>query len=435
MLNKFTDDAARAAAAKLTTESGVNLIESSNEVVVDGANVIVGNPKVGDILVLDESNKKRYIALDTYKAAVFPAAWTIVGVVAHRQGNKVIVVHKSNALKKWSDVFRWYLSGSTMTDGASHTQGFTFNSVSVSVTWDTSTLSAFAAALNSAISGQDFGGHTLHAVYDADEDKVFLIHDTYTTFKEPTMSGITFNRYIGTEIEAVSSIYGKNNVGGEYKGINFARYKAALKNNTSPTFNPTTPISSLGTYPLSYASYASDIGAYARNIYGEGEDAYDAYLADYMVRYPSQRGVIKESMRSGKENTYSLIGKTYVAADNTEKALYPAAEYVAAVGYNADGLEVGNWYLPSMHEIIAIWSKLTYGLSGVTRATADAVNRSLNAIGGSTISCASGAWSSCRCGAGGAWGFGYGGCAGYSYFCSAYYAVPCVLLDVSEANN
>lgn len=432
MLNKFTDDAARAAAAKLTTESGVDLIESSNEVIVDGANVIVSNPKVGDILVLDESNKKRYIALDTYKAAVFPAAWTIVGVVAHRQGNKIIVVHKQNASKKWSEVFRWYLAGSTMTDGKSHTQNFTFNSVSVSVTWSASTLSAFATALNGAISGQDFGGHSLRAYYDDDEDKVFLIWDTYNTWKEPTMSGISFNRYIGTEIEAVSNIYGLNGVGSEYKGINFARYKAAVKNSSSSIFNPTTPITSLGTYPLSYASYSSNIGAYARNIYGEGEDAYDAYLADYMVRYPSQRGALKESLRAGKTNTYSLVGKMYVASDGTEKSLYPAAEYCAAVGYNADGLAVGSWYLPSMYEIIAIWSKLTYGLSGVTRATADAVNRSLNAIGGSAVSCAGYAWSSCRCHSRIAWRFNGTGCTGSNHFYDALAAVPCVLLDVSD---
>ena len=53
MLNKFADEAAHIAAAKLTTESGVDLIESSNEVVTDGANVVSKNPKVGDILVLD----------------------------------------------------------------------------------------------------------------------------------------------------------------------------------------------------------------------------------------------------------------------------------------------------------------------------------------------------------------------------------------------
>jgi len=403
--------------------------------IVTTENLIVSSPKVGDILVLDSNNVKRYIALDTFDSASFPAGWTIVGVVAVRQGNKVTVVHKTNTTKKWSDVFRWYLTGSTMTDGASHTQNFTANSVSVSVTWQTSTLSDFATALNAAISGQDFGGHSFRVVYDSNEDKVFVIHDTYTAFKEPSMSGITFNKYIGMELNASSNIYGLNGVGAEYKGINWKRYLEVVKNSTSSTFNPSTPISSFGTYPLSYASYASNIGAFARNIYGEGEENYEKYLADYMVRFPSMRGALAEEFRSGKDNTYTLVGKTYLASDSTLKQLYPAAEYCAAIGFNAEGLEVGKWYLPSMWEICKVWSKLTYGLSGVTRAAADAVNRSLNAIGGTVISCASVAWSSCRFNAGNAWYYGSGGWTDFSYFCGAYCAVPCVLLELSGSED
>ena len=44
-------------------------------------NLIVSSPKVGDILVLDSNNVKKYIALDTYQSSSLPAGYTVVGVV------------------------------------------------------------------------------------------------------------------------------------------------------------------------------------------------------------------------------------------------------------------------------------------------------------------------------------------------------------------
>lgn len=395
------------------------------------ANTIVKYPKVGDILCLDENNIKKYIALDTFEA--LPAGWTAVGVVAHRQGNKAIVVHKTSSSRKWADVFRWYLTGNAMTDGAAHTENFTANSVSVPVTWQTSSLSAFAEALNSAIAGQDFGGHSYRALYDAAEDKVIVIHDTYITYISPTMSGVTFNRLIGEDTPMDVNIFGINGVGIEYKGLNWRKYYEYIKTATSSILNPTSPITSLGTYPLSYASYSSEIGAYARNIYGDGEENYERYLRDYMARFPSHRGALAERFRSGKDNTYKLAGKTYIASDSSLKPLYPAAEYCAAVGYDSEGLEVGNWYLPSIYEIFKIWSKLTYGLAGVSRQNSDAVNRSLYAIGGSAISLGGIAWSSCRYQPNYAWQYSFAGCASISGNSIINLAVPCMLLDLSES--
>ena len=90
-------------------------------------NVLVRVPKVGDILCVDADHKKQFIALDTYDGGTLPAGYTVVGVIASRQGNQALVVHKTNTAKKWSDVMIWTLSGAALTDGASHTQNFTAN--------------------------------------------------------------------------------------------------------------------------------------------------------------------------------------------------------------------------------------------------------------------------------------------------------------------
>ena len=442
MLNKFADEAARAAAAKLTTESGVDLIESSNEVVTDGSNVVVTNPKVGDILVLDENNKKRYIALDTFKAAVFPSSWVVVGVVGWRKGNKVLIVHKANAGKKWADVFRWYLTGSTMTDGVSHTQNFTANGDSVSVTWQTSDLTNFAAALNSAIAGHSFGGHTYRAIYDAGEDKVFVIHDTYTAWKEPSMTGITFNRYIGETLVPNSTAYRKDQVSLYWGAVNLKRFVEYYKTNGStPTANVPVRITA-GDSPVKYSefvsnAYCADIrNAYCDNPLAPTMDDYARYCeAEFAIEYPSARASMGAGFRDGKANTYALVGATYLASDNTQKLLYPAAEYCAAVAYNSEGLEAGNWFLPSKHEMFPIWSQLTYGLAGVTRAAADPINRSLNAIAGSAISCTSVAWSSGMCNASYAWRYSDYGVFTSGGFYGALAAVPCVLLELSGSEE
>lgn len=398
-------------------------------------NVLVRVPKVGDILCVDASGNKHYIALDTYQSSSHPAGYTVVGVVALRQGNQAIIVHKTNTTKKWSDIDRWKMEGAALTDGESHSGTLKIGSDEFSFTWQTSSLSAFASALNTFVAANHPSGHTYTAEYSSADDCVYLLHHTYTTRLAVTLTGVTVNEWIGRELEANTNIYGINGVGSEYKGINWKRYLEVIKTSTSSTFNPTTPLTSLGVYPISYNCYASEIGAYARNIYGEGEANYEKYLHDYMVNFPSHRGALEEEFRNGKANTYALVGKTYNATDNTEKPLYPAAEYAAAVEYDSDGLRSGDWYLPSIYEIIKIWSQLTYGTSGVARAEGDAINRSLNAIGGSAISAASGAWSSCRCFTNGAWLYSSYGSTSYYSFCGASCAVPCVLLNLSESED
>ena len=82
-----------------------------------------------------------------------------------------------------------------------------------------------------------------------------------------------------------------------------------------------------------------------------------------------------------------------------------------------------------------VWSKLTYGLAGVSRASADPINRSLNAIGGSTISCASSAWSSAMYSSSYAWNYLSYGTFNSSNFCYPLVCVPCVLMDLSEGED
>ena len=56
-IKSYANKAAYDAATKPTTESQVSLIENTNDVLIDGVNVITDVPQVADAVFLDESNK------------------------------------------------------------------------------------------------------------------------------------------------------------------------------------------------------------------------------------------------------------------------------------------------------------------------------------------------------------------------------------------
>ena len=395
------------------------------------------NPRVGDILALNASNEKVYIDLATYTS--LPTGWTAVGVVAKRDGRKVLVAHKTNASKKWADAFIWELTGAAMTDGQSHTANFTANSVSVSVTWQTSTAEAFATALATAINNATFGTHTYRCIYE--DGKVLVIHDTYTAWMEPSMSGITFNRAIGAQIPANSTSYRNSNKSIYWGAANFERYcEYAKTSGVTPTADEPLVIA-VDRQAVKFAEFQTNAYCAAvRNAYcvDPSNPTYEDYKnyiwnAGWPIYWPDGRASLADKYRDGKAFTYAHAADTYLAKDGTRKPLYTAFDYCKSIAYNADGLRSGDWYLLSKWEMYPVWSKLTYGLSGITRANADALNRGLNAIGGSAISCESYSWSSARYPAYLAWIFYSLGLFGSNYFYASLLCVPFVLLTLPTA--
>jgi len=444
MIKTYETDAAHAAAAKSAIESAVVLIESSNEIVTDGVNVITNNPKVGDILVLDESNKKRFIALDTFQMAIFPKAWTIVGVVAVREGNKVICVHKSNAGKAWSAIFKFKVTGWNL-DGAQHTTNITFYSSQTpaadpAFNYAGTDYATIAAQLNTWFDGyKATSGLRYHAI--ALEDGIRVQIEPYNTWYQYvlSMSGLTVTQMTGAELPASSTLYRKTGLRIDWFACNLVRYMQWAKTSGSvPTSN--VPLSTYTGHAVKIADFNTSAfcellrKTYCKNPSAPTEDDYLAYIkGEYSGRVPDQRGALAPKFTDGHDNTYKLAGSRYVDYNGVEQIEYPAFDYCADVAYNADGLTRGCWYLPSNLELTKIMRGITYGHSGVSRDKADPVNRSLNAIGGSAISCASYVWSSSRCNVGNAWNFGGNGHFSNNSFSFGLACVPCVLLTLNES--
>lgn len=445
---KPADPAAWAALEKSTTESTVGLIVSTHEAVRNGVNVFVRIPKVGDIVLHDSNNKVHFIALDTYKS--LPSGFTTVGVVAAVKGRKVLIVHKANASKKWSDVFRYIVTGWTA-DGQDHTCAVTLhNTADGNFTYNLSSeLSAaeqvteFADQLNTWLLGHELASYH-YSAYEED-GKVYLQLDNYTAYQDTTsISGLTLTAAIGTELPAISTVPKVEGNDTYYAYINKGRYTAySASSGATPSANVTVADATVNKTAFKTSAYCADLRA---QFCADTSNPTDAEYADYVgyrvdhyvgIVNPSTRGVMGERFRDGHANTYALVGKTYLAQDTTRKALYPAAEYCAAAGFaGVKGLEPGDWYLPTVEEIATIMAPVTYPAPDATAASADKVNRSLAAIGGSQIGNGSHFWASCRYNTNYAWVFsGNNGYAVSSYFYYGYQAVPVALFELGTSEE
>ena len=396
-------------------------------------NVNTRVPGVGDILYLDSAKKMHFLVGSTYDSATFPKGCELVGVLAVRQGNQLLIVNKDHSYQRWSNPFRWTTSGWKL-DGLPHEATISFYSSQVQPTNPKFTYTA--ASLEDVV--RDLNAW-FDAYFEQSKQKYFayvedgvlkIVCETYTAWWHYVLgiSGISVDYAVGQEMNANANTYAHNGVGSEYKGMNWPQFYRVVHDATSSTFNPEKPISSLGTYPLSYKSYASEIGAYARGIYGEGEDGYKKYLQDYMIVFPSQRGTFEEQYRDGHKNTYLLAGQTYPSRDGGVGIMYPAADFCAEVGYDHPKLARGQWYLPTMYELAKLYADIPLDYS-------DPVNKSLAAIGASTLLAFRNVWSSCRRLDGVSWIFdGSGGCSSYGYFYGSCEVVPCALLNANEVS-
>ena len=132
---------------------------------------------------------------------------------------------------------------------------------------------------------------------------------------------------------------------------------------------------------------------------------YRNYMQAKMLQYPFYKGAIRDD--AGKISTAALAAVMYTDHDGIQKPAYPAAynafSYgIATAGYTT-GFEAGNWYMESVRLTNILMKDISYGLSGITGANADPVNRSIFAAGGTLLSVTHYPWTSTECSSGSAW--------------------------------
>ena len=467
MIKYFNTEADYEAAVKSSFESEIALVGADNQVHFDGANVVVGaaSAKTGSIVVLDGNSAMHFIAADTYKSDSFMSNYTVVGVVAvgvdhDLYRGKLLVVHKTNASKKWSNIYSWRLTGYTC-DGTARTGVLSIRSASDSwganvqytISYNAATVADLVEQLNTYFQANaPFTTQSWVAEgVDTDNDNVVDAIDLKCLFVDyrqasynTATSGFSMSANFLPEIAASSAMYRLNGQrSGEGTITNWERaIKYFSADISSTTYNPNADVTSVKrSYPickpayLGTSAYQSDHCAFLRSVYGAGEAGWLKFMKSFLPVKPTAYGPMgdKDAYGDGKTNTYLMEGKTFTQQDNTVIAVHPAADYCAAVSYNHELLNHGNWFLPDVDDVFSIMRDIKYG-TDVSR-NADPINKALYAIGGSAISNGSYVWSSSRYSAYYAWysNGGFGCANGYS-MCSAYLAVPCVLLNVDEVD-
>ena len=440
--------AAWASLEKSTTESTLGLIESTHEAVRNGVNVVIRIPRKGDIVLHDSNNKVHFVALDTYNA--LPTGMTVIGVVGDVKGRKVLIVYKANASKKWADVFRWKVSGWTA-DGADHACTVTLhNTADGTFTYNlASTLSAseqvteFASQLSAWILEHELANYH-YSCYVENGEVIFQLDNYVDNQNTTSFSGLTLTAIVGLELPAVSTVPKVEGNDTYWAYINKNRYNAYISSNgADPSAAVTVASDTVKKSAFNSSAYCADLRTqFCADPTSPTDADYKAYT-DYRVDHyigiinPSMRGVMAPEFRDGHANTYALVGKTYKATDDSQKPLYPAAEYCAGIGFSGvKGLEQGDWYLPSMEEIATLLAPVSYPAPNASASAADELNRGLAKISGSQVGNGTYFWTSCRFNTNIAWFFnGSNGSAINLYFCSGYRALPVALFELGTSEE
>lgn len=361
------------------------------------------NPKVGDIVCYDENRKIRFIALDTFKAGTFPSAWETVGVVVIRKGNQIKICSKENKSCRQMEVYPYIVSGYAL-DGIEHAAQLRLHGKPTTETfyefkYTASTVDEFVAALQQLLTSN---GETDWSAYKDGEDRVILQYDNYTS-AEYYGSSVTYAtgliltaKFTFDYPEFQPNFWRK--CGNRGNGVwHTERAKEIYINDIEASgYNPPSDVSSVPSYPVCYpafcgtSAYQEDHCLWLRQRYCKDPahptlEEWKAYIDSLAHIVPYMTGGHAPKWREGQILGANLRDVVYRTADGTNRKLYPAVDYCSE-------FMGGQGYMPSMTELIEAFRSVTYGLSGITRDKSDPINRSLYAIGGSSIQCNATYW-------------------------------------------
>lgn len=427
----------------LTNQSSILHTVETNNITVNGVNVIVDKPKRGDIMcithykeggILLDADKQKVVWIDglSINPKQLSQEYEPVGICLVVKGNKAIVRYREEKGIRWSAGERWELPNSSiMNDGAEHTLKITLNGVEnptslVLTSADTTSRKAFVDKLNAWFLANDKNysaelvelNTDLPAV-DTTDDKdgdsyrnrvIVNARFTESNWNTINIEGIgAGTRAIGKHIKAVNWYY-KNNgfTSNNTGGCCRAKYYDYIQGNQKVPTGPMTSINSvpdtsapwpLYAMPAKKADFDSDSNC---QLLRDNFANYDEYLESWMAKFPCGAGGTITEFPSGKENTYNLANCTFLDnAKGEQSPLYLAANWAASISLNAPKLGKGNWWLPSSAEITEIMRDITYNTSFWTTKP-DIINRvlakltSISNSGWSMLSASTYRWTSSR---------------------------------------
>lgn len=405
-INSYTDSTAYSAdESRDATKSSVSLIESTNEVVYDGVNVVVSKPyaEIGDLVAFDKEAKETvFVKGSTLNADVLPATLVPMAVVYARKGDKVLIVSLENAKDNGSESIRWAAPYEVALSGFDLVSGGTFvikigqegSAEELSITYDAgASLADIALLVNGSLksggsrdySTASYGG------WAASAGEGIVVMSSNSSSSTYSIIGVTS----GCEIEYPSpNINYQTTLTDELiDGITEYIRRSSGANTSSAGC-------SIDMFMQYYSTSGSDttgvkIGsttiiresAFTEEANPELVAAYSTYkdylLGEHIIKYPSVYGVL---LRNGKANTAKIGSKQFVDCRGESSSCYPAAARALGYGIVLDGyvtgLEAGAWWLPSVEEIYLLMRDRASEANGKED---DQVNKTLSLLNKDTL--------------------------------------------------
>ena len=402
----------------LSNQSSILRTIDTNNITVNGGNVIVDKPKRGDIMcIANDKNKIVWIDGLSINLKQLPGAYEAIGICLSVKGNKAMVRYREERDMRWLAADYWELQ-SDISYGLPQTLYFKIdgkqNSQNPLVLSEVQTQSPekFVESINQwfkryatlysaqlvlnqyqqkriVVYGRfgviennwkkDFGISVSGSV--AVQGTLHFVHFPDTSFKSP--------------LKCIKGYYLNNGFFEENTGgcCRAKFYDYINANQVAPT-GPMHAIASvpdpkapapLSKMPAKKDDFDSnDNCKFLRDHFAN----YDEYLESWMIKFPCGRGGTITEFPCGKENTYIL--RDYTFSTNTLTPgpsqqeilpLYPAAAWAASITRKHPQLaSMGvKWWLPSSAEILEIMRDITYNTS-FWKDKPDIINRVLEKL-------------------------------------------------------
>ena len=387
MIKIFKDKAAYDAAPKPTIESQVSMLESTNAVLYDGVNVITTEPRLADILYLDENNALVFVSAKTFKKANIPPAWTYVGEVVERVGSDMArILNKDVSSLKYCDVLQYALTAIASTDltlklrirdtsKSGDAQYATAIDVPVTLTstaFDATTVAEITAALEAKAT--ELGDTSPWWCYLANDNnekvesgatRIVVQCDYWNNYQQYNCgaTGGTISFASWGDMPANSNPgFRINGIAGNERIMNVAR-GAAYYGTNGRTPAADVPLNANAGIVKKSEFESSAYCALLRETYG----TYENYIAkEYKIDFPQKLGAF--GLPDGAALTAKYGPMMAPTKDGSSKAKYPALNWAYNVAYNADGLRGGDWHLWDVREGCIIMDDAQNAVINTTRA-------------------------------------------------------------------
>lgn len=385
----------------LSNQSSILRTVDTNNITVNGENVIVDKPKRGDIMCLaNDKNKIVWIDGLSINLKQLPTSYEAIGICLSVKGNKAMVRYREERDMRWLAADYWVLE-SGIRQGL-QTLKVTIDGIQslnplVLSSDDTSTLGKFVIKLNEwfRANSHDYIAQLEKDRNEFDQVVVYGL-STESSWKGTFgIGGLKFTPFRDPSLISESPLqcikgYYLNNGFYSYSegGCCRAKFYDYINANQVEPNRPMNSISEvpnssapapLSQMPAKKADFDShEFCSFLRDHFAD----YDEYLESWMIKFPCGRGGTITEFPCGKENTYILSGYTI---DNhptyypPKIPLYPAANWAASISFNHPKLSRGNWWLPSSAEITEIMRDITYNTS-FWDSKPDIINRVLKKL-------------------------------------------------------